>query len=122
MAPRGQEPLLREIQAACVNVAEYIAELDETAFDTLADTDHRTFRAIKNALTEIGEAIKSLPDELCARHGGIDWKGFAGLRDMVAHQYFRLDTQRLWPVLVEELPVLLEAVEEELGTGPGPRP
>jgi uncharacterized protein with HEPN domain len=34
---------------------------------------------------------------------------------MVAHQYFGLDTRRLLPIIGNEVPALLAAVEAELG-------
>jgi uncharacterized protein with HEPN domain len=80
----------------------------------LPEADRRTYRALKNALTEIGEAVKGLPPDLFVRYPSIDWRGWAGLRDVVAHQYFGLELPRLQPALVEELPVLLAAVVAEL--------
>lgn len=56
-----------------------------------------------------------MPPELLARHPGVDWRGWAGLRDMVSHQYFGLELPRLRPAMVEELPALLVAVGAELG-------
>jgi uncharacterized protein with HEPN domain len=44
----------------------------------------------------------------------VDWKGFAGLRDLVAHQYFGIDTSQLLPIIRDELPGLLTAVESEV--------
>ena len=72
------------------------------------------FRAIKNALTELGEAAKAIPEETRARYPDVDWKGFAGLRDMMAHQYFGIDTRMLLPIIRDEIPALLRAVESEL--------
>ena len=81
----------------------------------LAETDRRTYRALKNTLAEIGEAVKLLPPDLLGRHPSVDWRGWAGLRDLVSHQYFSLELPRLRPTVVDELPVLLTAVEGELG-------
>jgi Protein of unknown function DUF86 len=72
------------------------------------------FRAIKNALSELGEAAKSIPEETRVRYPDVDWKGFAGLRDLMAHQYFVIDTRMLLPIIRDETPVLLRAVECEL--------
>lgn len=65
-------------------------------------------------LAEIGEAVKLSPPELLARCPDVDWRGWAGLRDIVSHQYFSLELARLRPTIVDELPVLLKAVEDEL--------
>ncbi len=88
--------------------------LDAAGFVALPTVDRRTYRALKNALTEIGEAVKLLPPEVLARHPGVDWRGWAGLRDVVSHQYFNLELPLLRPTVVDELPGLLAAVIEEL--------
>ena len=106
---------LTDIRAAAADILSFVEGLDEPAFAALPETDRRTYRAIKNALVEIGEAIKQLPPEVLAAHRSIDWRGFAGLRDVVAHQYFSVELPRLWPTVSDELPALLAAVDVELG-------
>lgn len=106
---------LTDIRTAAADILSFVAGLDEAAFGTLPETDRRTYRAIKNALAEIGEAIKQLPPEVLAAHREIDWRGFAGLRDIVAHQYFSVELPRLWPTVSDELPALLAAIDVELG-------
>jgi uncharacterized protein with HEPN domain len=44
----------------------------------------------------------------------VDWRGWAGLRDMISHQYFNLELPRLRPTVLHELPPLLRAVEIEI--------
>jgi len=55
-----------------------------------------------------------MPAEIRTRHLAVDWKGFAGLRDMVAHRCFAIDTLKLLPIIRDEIPRLLAAVEAEL--------
>lgn len=113
---------LGDIRLAAADIIAFVRGLDEAAFLALPETDRKTYRAIKNGLAEIGEAIKTLPPDVLARHRGIDWRGFAGLRDMVNHQYFGLELPRLWPTIREELPALLAAVDDDLARlASGPR-
>jgi len=105
---------LMDIQVAATDITAFVAGLTEEAFAALPLSDRRTYRAIKNATAEIGEAIKDLPAEILARHKAIDWRGFAGLRDVVAHQYFGLELPRLWPTITDEVPILIAAVEAEI--------
>jgi uncharacterized protein with HEPN domain len=111
---RGARERLEDIRAAAEDALAFAGGLDETAFAALLVADRRTYRALKNALTEIGEAVKLLPSELLARHPAVDWRGWAGLRDVVSHQYFSLQHSRLRPTVKDELPVLLLAVLGEL--------
>lgn len=111
---RGATERLEDIRLAAEDAVEFCAGLDEAAFAALPMSDRRTFRALKNVLAEIGEAVKLLPSELLARHPEVDWRGWAGLRDVVSHQYFSLELSRLRPTILEELPLLLDAVTREL--------
>lgn len=112
---------LRDIIQAVTDAMSFVDGMTPEAFDDLAETDRRTYRAIKNAVSEIGEAVKALPPEIYDQHPAIDWRGIAGLRDIVVRRYFDVDLPRLWPVLMEEFPALLNAVKMELGEDEPPR-
>ena len=116
MRRRGPRERLEDIRAAAEDALTFARGLDETAFAALPVADRRTYRAIKNALAEIGEAVKLLPPELLARHSGVDWRGWAGLRDVVSHQYFSLALPRLRRTVIDELPALLAAIVDELAS------
>jgi uncharacterized protein with HEPN domain len=88
--------------------------METDRFHALPHADRLAYRAIKNALTELGEAVKALPADLRQRHPHVDWRGIAGLRDLVAHQYFALAPAQLLPIVRDEVPPLLAAVEAEL--------
>ncbi len=114
MKRRGPRERLEDIQAAAEDAITFARGLDAAGFVALPTADRRTYRALKNALSEIGEAVKRLPPEMLARHPGVDWRGWAGLRDVVSHQYFNLELPLLRPTVVDELPALLAAVTAEL--------
>ena len=61
-----------------------------------------------------GEALKRMeklePGLLAARFPDIDWKGAMGFRDVIAHQYFDLDTEQVLLICQEALPEVLEAI------------
>jgi uncharacterized protein with HEPN domain len=115
--PRSTEERLEDIRDAATDLRDYVESMETEAFHALSHADRMGFRSLKNALTELGEAVKALPAEVLQRHPKVDWKGFAGLRDMVTHQYFGLDTRRLLPIIRDEVPDLLAAVEAELSPG-----
>ena len=105
---------LEKIAEAATDVEALLEGLAQEEFEQLPERNWVAYRALKNAIVEAGEAIKGLPPELRDRHRGIDWRGLARLRDVVAHRYPKLDLTLLWPVLNEEFPALLAAVREEL--------
>ncbi len=114
MTRRGERERLEDIRLAAIDALDFAAGFDEAAFAALPTADRRTYRALMNVLTEIGEAVKLLSPELLVRHPDVGWLGWAWLRDVVAHQYFNLQLHRLRPTIIDELPVLLRAVEREL--------
>ena len=62
----------------------------------------------------MGEAVKNLSQDITSKNGDIDWEGFAGMKDIVTHQYFRVQLDLVWNTIVRELPDLKEFVESEL--------
>lgn len=68
MNRRSAKERLADIHAAARDAAAFAAGLDEAAFAALPVADPRTYRALKNALAEIGEAVKLLPSDLIDRH------------------------------------------------------
>jgi uncharacterized protein with HEPN domain len=112
--PRDATELLIDILRSANDVMDYVAGLDFDAFVRLPYDDRKTYRAIKNAIAEMGQAIKSLPQEIKDRNASIDWPGLAGLRDIVAHQYHRIEMEMLWPVIKDEFPALVQVAEAEL--------
>ena len=112
MARRSSAERLLDIREAATDLRDIVADMDTDAFHALPHADRMAYRAVKNALAELGEAVKALPEDARRRHPEVDWKGFAGLRDMVA--YFEIDMSRLLPIIRNELPGLLVAVESEV--------
>lgn len=105
---------LEGIRTAAEDVRDFTAGLDEARLLALPEVDRRTYRALKDALVEISERVGELPPNLTARHPGVDWRGWAGLRDLVSHSHFKAELHRLGPAVADDVPALLAAVGAEL--------
>lgn len=75
---------------------------------TLADfrADLKTQDAVIRNFLIIGEAVKNLPVDLKKRYPAVEWKQMAGLRDVMAHGYYRVDYEVVWEIITEKLPAL----------------
>lgn len=61
---------------------------------------------ILHHLQILGEAINSLRPDLQARFPEIPWAPIVGMRNVLVHQYFGIDTDIVWSVVERELPNL----------------
>ncbi|WPL17975.1 hypothetical protein Thiowin_03023 [Thiorhodovibrio winogradskyi] len=73
------------------------------------EEDETVRQAILFSLLIIGEAVKQLPQSLLDREPTVNWRGAAGLRDIIVHQYFGLDPEILWDAASVHIPRLLGA-------------
>lgn len=48
---------------------------------------------------------------LLSQFPDIDWKGFMGFRDVIAHQYFDLDAEQVHWICIHEVPPLSAAIK-----------
>jgi uncharacterized protein with HEPN domain len=66
--------------------------------------------AILYQITIMGEATKRLSREFRAQHTEVPWDDIAGMRDIIAHQYDRLDLNIVWQVIQRNIPELLSMI------------
>ncbi len=66
--------------------------------------------AILYQITIMGEATKRLSREFRAQHTEVPWDDIAGMRDIIAHQYDRLDMNIVWQVIQRNIPELLSMI------------
>ena len=69
-------------------------------------------RAFARSIEIIGEATKKIPDELKQRHPHIEWKAIAGMRDRLIHDYFGIDYDIVWDVVINKIPPLHQEIKK----------
>ena len=70
-------------------------------------------------LEVIGEATKNLSDDLRNANPEIPWRQIAGMRDVLIHDYLRVNLGRVWQTVVHDLPPLSKVINSLLGKGSG---
>lgn len=63
----------------------------------------------------IGEAVKNISDETKEKHPDIPWKRIAGTRDVLTHEYFGVNLDRIWKTAEEDLPPLKKQMQNLMG-------
>jgi uncharacterized protein with HEPN domain len=101
---------LDDMRESCEKILRYTRGL---TFEQFLH-DEKTFDAVVRNLEIIGEAAKHIPPEVRSRHPAVEWPKIAGLRDVVAHEYFGLDEDILWDIVQSHVPVLLGDVQRIL--------
>ena len=62
----------------------------------------------------IGEAVGRIPDELKALRPDVEWQDIKDFRNLLTHEYFGIDLEIVWKVIQDDLPSLLDAINEIL--------
>jgi uncharacterized protein with HEPN domain len=77
--------------------------LTDVTYDQFA-ADFRIHYAVVRALEIIGEATKRLPSSLRDEYPAIPWRGMAGMRDRIIHNYDMVDYEIVWNTVKEAIP------------------
>jgi len=97
---------LSNIQDCIQRIESYTVEGKEKFLETpmIQDAVIRNFEII-------GEATKHLSPELKSTYPDVAWKQIAGLRDILIHDYLKVNLNRVWGIIEQNLPQLKQTVE-----------
>lgn len=121
---RDEQERLRDIKDAIVAIHKHLDRVNKT--EPKMD-DPLLHDALLFQFVVIGEAVKNLAPEMRESAPEIPWADIAGLRDLIAHEYFRIDIHRVLEIVEGDLPTLdqtidrlLDAFQEGQAATPGP--
>jgi uncharacterized protein with HEPN domain len=102
---------IEDILEAISNLQEYVRGMTFQEFSA----DKRTLQAAAYEIGIIGEAARHVPPEVRDRCPEIPWDKMQGIRNVVVHEYFRLDVAILWQTITDSLPPLIPYLKRVLG-------
>lgn len=110
---KNQRIYLRDLLERIERI-EHIRDAGETVFRGSflhQDTLIRNFEVL-------GEIVKRLDEALLAQQPQVNWRGYAGFRDILIHQYDKIILDIVWESAGDELRTLKAAVEALLANLP----
>ncbi len=108
---RDERERLRDLKDAITAIHEHLQRVDKTAPKM---DDPLLHDALLFQFVVIGEAVKHLSLETRESAPEIPWTDIAGLRDLIAHEYFRIDIHRVLEIVERDLPALERAIDRML--------
>ncbi len=110
MSPRTWNERIQDILDCAINIQNYTEGL---SFESFLN-DGKTIRAIAFELITIGEVVRSIPIDIQKGNPQIPWVKLQGIRNVLVHEYFRLDEEILWETSQQDIPGLIKMLEQIL--------
>ncbi len=103
---RDDRERLRDILEAIANIEKYAiqgeAEFQENELVQVWIVHH---------LQIIGEASSSLSQTLTNKYSRVPWAEIVAFRNILVHEYFRVDLKAVWKIIERDIPDLKNKVE-----------
>lgn len=108
MSERSYRLYLNDILDSIKKIENYTGDLSYKDFienDMIRD-------AVLRNLEVIGEAAKSIPDEVRDQYPDVPWRRIVGLRNIVIHEYFGVDFENIWKIIKDNIPEVKPYIEQ----------
>ena len=107
MSPRTWQKRIEDILTCACNIEKFTNGLNFESFLN----DPKSIRAVAFEFITIGEAARSIPDEIQEKHPEIPWGKMQGIRNVLVQEYFRLDEEILWNASQNDIPPLISGLQ-----------
>ncbi len=103
---RSAQDRIADILAAIERCQQYEPYLRSDEFASMA------YDAVLRNLAVIGEAVRSLPSEARDQFPDMPWAAIAGLRNVVVHEYFRVNPDLIVDIVENQLAPLARRLQQ----------
>ena len=83
MKKRNLSSFLQDRLDSIAEIESFTQGID---LETFGANREKTLAVVK-LLEILGEAVKKVPDEMRSRYPSVCWRGIAGMRDILVHEY-----------------------------------
>jgi uncharacterized protein with HEPN domain len=102
---RDPRERLRDMFEAIEHIERYASQGRDTF-----ERDELIQNWIVRHLQIIGEAARATPQEVWERATNVPWSKIIGMRHILVHDYFQIDTDIVWDVVEQDLAGLKQAL------------
>ncbi len=103
---RSDQERFADILAAIQRCQDYEPYLSSGEFASMA------YDAVLRNLAVIGEAVRSLPSETRDAMPEVPWAAITGLRNIVVHEYFRVNPDLILDIVDHQLAPLADRLRD----------
>lgn len=104
----GDKARLQHIYDSILEIESYI---QNSSYETFQSNTMMHFATVKQ-LEIIGEAANHLTDRFKKLYSEIPWREIIGLRNILIHEYFGIDTKIIWDIIKTDISQLKSQVKE----------
>ena len=98
----GDKNRLKHIIDAILEIEKYVVDTD---FNKFSENSMMRFACIKQ-MEIIGEASNHVSEEIKVKFSSIEWQQIIGMRNIFVHEYFGIDDNILWQIIMNDIPNL----------------
>jgi uncharacterized protein with HEPN domain len=110
--PSREWPLrIQDILDAIARIQRFTAGM---SFEDFRRIEEIILQGILYNFIIIGEAAVNVPNAIQSRDREIPWRLMGDMRNVIAHEYFQVNRDRLWRTICDDLPSLVPLLEELL--------
>lgn len=108
---------MRDDRERLLDILEAIERIEKYAARgrSVFDEDELIQTWVLHHLQIIGEAVRALSPETTSNADEIEWSRIVGMRNILVHNYFSIDTDIVWAVIENDLSALKVAIQAASG-------
>ena len=115
MSPRLWKHRIEDIPEAIKKIHAYVEGMSFRQFES----DPKTVDAVIRNFIVIGEAARSVPEEITVNHANIPWRLMGDMRNFAVHEYWGVEFRTIWETIKKDLPPLIPLLDIVLKEGGG---
>jgi uncharacterized protein with HEPN domain len=111
---------MRQLRERLEDILEAVAQIETEQAKGKAAFDENPLVQVwmVHHLMIIGEAVRAIDPAERSKYPSVPWRQIAGMRNILVHDYFRINQEIVWETVEKHLPELKTEVEQILGQLP----